>query len=236
MTRLSEGVDRLRSWRARADRHDVEEGMVAYFRYNAVMRSFASMYDVPLDRVCAAFCSLSPNSDYVSNLRSLASILEGLREGRSLADVQVATYRHCAARAWAYVNGWCDFLADTKGPKVRAFYLNIMDPTNTVPVTVDGHIAAMWRGKDTATMRDAIVRNQKEYDDISWAIRTNALQEFILPNQYQATLWFTRKRVLRIKAELQFDMFLPTDDLWKTNRPAEMVRPYPRRRSENELS
>ena len=48
----------------------------------------------------------------------------------------------------------------------------------------------------------------------------------MIPNQMQATLWFTRKRTLGVKYDPQFDLFHPEDDRWKTLVKVEDIRPY----------
>ncbi len=62
---------------------------------------------------------------------------------------------------------------------------------------------------------------------IADAIKQLAFKEMILPNQYQAVLWFTRKRIFNVKSEMQFDLLLPKGDLWKTLRNIKDLKPYP---------
>lgn len=210
----------LRAMLKLANDEDRAEGLRAYARYHEVMCGLSDKYGVPLDRVVAVFVSLSPNSDYVGNLRSTVSVLAGAVNGDGVQQVQVSTYRHCLLRAWAYVQGDARFLERTKGPKVRAFYHNVLNPLDYRHVTIDGHMTAIWRGQDL-TMRQALVYNRKEYDEISNACKSLAFENYLVPCELQAILWHTRKRVKRIKYDAQ-------PNLWPIDDP-QMLEPYPRR-------
>ena len=182
----------------RADDVDFEEGKLAYFRYNELMQRIARKYNYPLARVVAAFVSLSPNSDYTGNLRSLISLLEGIAAGVPCDQITVSTYKHCRDRAHAYVLADREFLKLTHGQKVLSFYHNVMTPEDNRYVTVDGHVVAAWRGQNL-TMNEAILRKKRDYVEIADAIKRLAFRRYLLPNQYQAVLWFARKRSLGIR-------------------------------------
>ncbi len=209
-----------------ADAIDMEEGLLAYQRYHAVMCQMSRAYSIELEKVIAVFVSLSPNNDYVGNLRSTVSILAGISHGIEEEKITISTYKHCRKRAFQYGTGQGDFLKETKGPKITNFYHNLLDPTDNRYVTIDGHMSAIWQDKNL-TMKEAIVRNNREYNEIADAVKKLAFREMMLPNQLQAVLWFTRKRVCNIKSENQFDLLLPKGDLWKTSRSLNEIRPYP---------
>jgi hypothetical protein len=213
---------------AKADRTDLAEGMVAYDRYNIVMRRIAKRYDFPLDVVCAVFCSLSPNSDYVGNLRSTVSVLYGLRNGTRDDDIIVSTYGHCKTRALSYARRPGSFVQETRGPKILNFYFNILKPHSWRYVTIDGHMVAIWRNEPTATMKQSIIRNRREYDEIAEGVKRFAFYHYMIPNQMQAILWFVRKRTLNVKYSAQLDLLTDSDDAWKTLRDVDEIMPYSR--------
>lgn len=227
MTPIDKGIANLKAMFAQADSIDRDEGRLSYSRYHQVLRDMAELYGFPLDRVLAAFCALSPNNDYAGNLRSTVSLLHGVREGWPVDEIESSTYRHCLQRAHRYVTGEAEFLGEVEGRKIRAFYFNILDPTDPRYVTVDGHVCAAWRGQ-RLTMKEAIVRGRREYDQIENAVMALACRAGLLPNQYQAILWFTRKRVFRIRAELNHDLFL-SGDIWRTYRDVRLIQPFRRR-------
>jgi hypothetical protein len=207
----------------KADHYDRSEGMLAYRRYHSTMVNLSLHWGVSLEKTVAVFVSLSPNNNYWSNLRSTASVLEAVHDGRPVSTIQVATYRHCLLRAYAYATDERDFLTETKGKKVRSFYLNVLNPLDPEPVTVDGHMVGAWRGQ-ALTMKQAIPRS-REYDQIADAIRLMASALGVLPNQVQATLWFARKRVLGVLYKPQLDLFA-CGDAWRTEQTAIDVPPY----------
>jgi hypothetical protein len=208
----------------RADADDVAEGRLAYRRYNAVMADFAECYGVELGRVVAAFVALSPNSDYFGNLRSLASVL--CYRDAPAERVTVSTYNHCKLRALGYVNGDVDFLATVKGPKIRSFFLNIVDPVDPMPVTVDGHIHAAWLA-ERLTMKEAIIRGRRQYEAIAADVRELAASAGMIANQVQAAIWYARKRHLGIVYDAQLQLFGDPSDKWRTIvRPCD-APPYP---------
>lgn len=188
-----------------ADAQDIRDGLAAYSIYNRVIRDFADQYAVTFERALSAFVALSPNSDYFGNLRSLASVLRGVQQGIPPEAITVSTYKHCRDRAYSYATGEVLFLAKARGHKIRSFFLNVFDPSDPYPVTVDGHISCAWQGIN-ATMREALVP-PREYARIASAVRRLASDVGMIPNQAQATIWMARKRVMRIKFQAQADLF-----------------------------
>ena len=217
----------LHKYFAQADAVDLDEGMVAYERYSMVMRRLADKYSTPVDRVCAAFCSLSPNSDYWGNLRSTVSVLQGIRECRPDTEIVVSTYGHCKTRALAYARGVKSFTTETKGLKILNFYHNILTPHSTRWVTIDGHMVGVLRDHK-GTMKELLIK-PREYEVYADLIKQFAFKNFMLPQQMQATLWFVRKRLLNVKYDAQHDLFGSSDDMWKTARNVDEIKPYSKR-------
>lgn len=213
-------------WEKR-DQIDHLEGLIAYQRYNEVMRLFGEYYSFPIDEVCSAFVALSPNNDYVGNLRSLASVLQGYSECIPVDRITVTTYSACRNRAYSYLGNQVSFLDTVKGPKIRAFRDNIMRPDKSPLVTVDGHIALAWHGKE-GTMKDAarLIERRNGYIKIAADVTDLAVEEGIAPCQAQAILWLTRKRVFNIKFDAQLSIFGSSDDTHKTLHHPEDIKPY----------
>lgn len=211
-------------WFAKADQTDIEEGVRAYANYRLVMEGFAGRFGFPLDLTTAAFVALSPNTDYLSNLRSLVSVLDGLNRGVDCNNIVVSTYNHNRDRAISYLTGVDQFDTPKRGRKIRSFYRNIINPETSKEVTVDGHMVAIWRD-EKLTMKEATVSN-RQYDVIEKDIASLAKRNKLRPCEMQAVLWFTRKRVLQIKFDGQLGLFDQADDRWGTRRLAEELKPY----------
>ncbi len=209
---------------------DHNEGLLAYLRYRRVMVDFAPHYNFPLGQVTSAFVALSPNSDYHGNLRSLASVLDGVRAGAPIDTITVTTYNACRDRAASYVNGTACFLKTVKGPKIRAFRDNILRPRTSREVTVDGHMVAAWHG-GAMTMKEAsrLLKSKSDYRTVADGIRELARANNVAPYQAQAILWLTRKRVFGVKYSAQMDLFHDRDDAWKSSCNPVDYPPYERK-------
>ncbi|MCK9513699.1 MAG: hypothetical protein M0R28_21080 [Pigmentiphaga sp.] len=217
-------VDNLRRTLDLADRIDRQEGSRSYQIHQRNMCRLALRYGFTRAAVTGAFSALSPNNDFLGNLRSTATLLIAKREGLPCSAATVSTYKACALRAWRCLEGE-DFLAFTKGKKTRAFYLNIMDPMDPEPVCVDGHMISCWAGK-RLTMKEA-VRVKAPYDRIADDVRTVALEQGMIPNQVQAILWFTWKRLHRSKyVGCQLDLFR-LGDQWAQEILPDDIQPFP---------
>lgn len=209
MTSQAEMVGNFIAMLEQSTADEREDGQLAYFLYRDILSRWAQLYDFPLDNVVAAFCALSPNNDYYGNLRSLTSLLEGIRKGYSVEQITVSTYGSAKRRAHRFALGSPRlFMAETRGPKTRAFYHNILYPETSDLVTVDGHVSAASLGLSAKhTMREAAVSSKGLYHRISMAIEQIARVMHWRPHQVQATVWLTRKRLLGIKSSPQFDFF-----------------------------
>lgn len=207
-----------------ADEIDRREGRLAYPRYNELLAEIADRYKFGLKETVAAFAALSPNNDYLGNLRSLVSLLDGINTGRSLDAITVSTYKACRNRAYGYATRQVSFEDTVRGPKIRAFYFNILDPADRRHVTIDGHMVAAYRA-NAGTMKQNIVR-PSEYVRVAATVRRLASREGLIPNQVQATIWFARKRILNVKYDGQFDLFDAPDNRWKTKINIDEIRPF----------
>lgn len=207
----------------RADTIDFQEGMLAYRRLNETCRWYSVRYGVRLCDIIGAFSALSPNNDYMGNLRSLVTLLDGLKDGSLVESLTVSTYNACRQRAWRCLHGE-DFLSFTKGPKTRSFYQNILYPYDRTPVTIDGHMVSVAFGR-RMTMKE-VVREQWNYEGIAQAFRGVADDNAMLPNQLQATLWFTWKRIHNVVYNPQLDVFNEGNQWRYVVNPSEVL-PYP---------
>jgi hypothetical protein len=205
-----------------SDATDRREGSRAYLGYKITLARFAGHYGASVEGTVAAFCALSPNNDFKGNLRSLATLLWGRREGVPVNRLVVSTYGACKLRAWAYLEGR-DFLEHTQGPKTRAFFQNILHPLDPHPVTIDGHMVGVWYGQ-RMTMKEAVYTRFR-YEELAQGFRQVAADLGLCTNQLQATLWFTWKRLHQVVYSPQLDL-VRTDDQWGQDLRPEDVRPW----------
>lgn len=200
----------LRVW-DQSDFTDYTEGMLAYSRYLSTLSRLARRYSHPIESVVGAFAAMSPNNDYMGNLRSVVSLLQG--------SERTTSYSACRRRAQRCLRGE-DFLSFTRGPKTRAFFQNIMDPYDDWPVTVDGHAYCAWVGR-RMTMK-AVVYLGFPYEQVADGFRQAAAVTGVLPCQFQAVLWFTWKRIHNIVYRPQMRLFRQCDQWELDLRPHEI--------------
>lgn len=200
-----------------ATAEDIAEGKAAYGRYHSLMKELSARYGFGFENITAAFVSLSPNNDCIGNLRSLISLLEGVRDRRGFDGIIISTYRHAGARAYDFLVGRERFLTKGRGLKISSFYRNIIDPFDMEPVTIDGHISAAWQGFNRLTMKEAIVKSRSDYEMVARALREIAREFEMVTNAAQATIWFARKRMNGVKHSPQMDLFRPSDDFFSVN-------------------
>jgi len=214
--------DIMRVWE-QADAVDQYEGMLAYERYHDTMQRIAAAYQFPFKSVVGAFCALSPNNDYVGNLRSLVTLLKGWENGFAAEKLTVSTYNACKFRAWRCLAGE-DFLSFTKGPKTRAFYHNILDPSDDAYITIDGHMYCVWAGKRMTMV--AVAWQRFNYKHVELDFKRCAFRLGIRPCQLQGVLWFTWKRINRVLFDGQLKMF-ERDDQWGLLPDVTTIATYP---------
>ena len=208
---------------ARADEIDRREGAAAYGRYNAMMGRIANHYGQSLETVAGVFAVLSPNNDYLGNLRSACALLHGWREGWQVAEIVVTTYHHNRARAWQIMEGTPP-LELFKGPKIRNFFTNILQPEHPEAITIDGHMVGVWHGQ-RFTMDKAGI-SHGEYRTIAAGFRSVAAELCLLPSTLQALLWFSWKREHRVLYNPQTELFSDPADVWRIDRPLAEVTRY----------
>jgi len=190
---MTQGIKNIELVLAQSDFVDLTEGKTAYERYNEVLRSIADYYSMGFVQTVAAFVALSPNNDYVGNLRSLITLIVGFKNNIPVEQITTSTYKQCRNRAYNYLTGEKDFLVETGGPKTINFYFNILKPKDTKYVTIDGHMYGVWHGERFRMVEVAHLKIP--YSKIASDFKIVAKRNNLIPNQLQATLWFTWKRI-----------------------------------------
>lgn len=197
-------VDNLKRTLNRADRFDIEAGLDSYRKYNRIMAAMAARTGVTPRIAAAVFAALSPNNDYHGNLRDAHTLLSAARQGAQIGDFSVSTYGNNKRKAWRIVHGE-DPLELIVAKKTRSFFLNIADPNDPEPVTIDGHMYNVWR-----CQRENLVGlrwRTKHYDEIAEGIRNLAGQEGFVPCQLQGILWITWRRIHGIRTTTQLSFW-----------------------------
>ncbi len=181
---------------AQASQTDIVLASASYHKYNALTGEVAEKYGYDRDIGAAVFAALSPNNDYFGNLRDVDRLLKGTRAGLHYDKIKVCTYGPNKIKAWRIANGEraLDLIV---APKTRNFYLNVRDPLDNHPVTIDGHMLCAWRG--VRTTLDNAKMNPKLYEVVATDFREAAKSLSVIPNRFQAVLWTTWRRIHGVK-------------------------------------
>ncbi len=152
----------------------------------------------------AVFAALSPNNDYFGNLRDANKLIESHRNGKTIDQFTVSTYGQNKRKAWAIVNG-SDPYRLIVADKTRNFFLNIVDPKDPVPVTIDGHMYNIWLGDRRNLV--GLSLPGRLYDRVAATTRQLAADVNLIPNQVQSVLWWTWRQMHNIQTSKQSEMW-----------------------------
>ena len=126
-------------------------GAVYWYRmHNAMVdRCMQFLYAADPSNVralCACYAVLSPNCSEAITFKALDRLLKWWRNNGKVEDLRLPAYGRNKDKA-VQVLATRDVAKYVKGRKVLSFYANLVDPDNKDRlVTVDGHMANMWRG------------------------------------------------------------------------------------------
>lgn len=215
-------VDNLKLTLQQANKHDVAVGHAAYARYNRIITLMATQTGATPRTAAAVFSALSPNNDYFGNLRDAHTLLRAAAQGRTLGDFKVSTYGHNKRKAWAIAHG-IEPLEVIVAPKTRSFFLNVADPNDPQPVTIDGHMYNIWSNKRQNLV--GLKWRKSQYEEIAEDVRKLAREQGCVPCQMQAILWHTWRRIHRIKTTAQLSLW--DEDLMAAQLGAHPYQPCP---------
>jgi len=190
----------------RANQQDWRIARVAWFRYQKIVGGIAAQNGYPMEIGAAVFAALSPNNDYIGNLRDVNRLLAASRAGTGLDSFKVSTYGKNKVKAWKIAHGEKP-LDLIRYPKTRNFFLNVSDPTNPYPVTIDGHIFNAWAGVRKKLNSAEIKQYARYYEEVAEDIRWLGAERGLIPNVVQGILWYCWKRIHRIKHSDQIEFW-----------------------------
>lgn len=186
------------------------EAILSYQRYNAMMQSISDATGYSLEIACGVFAALSPNNSYVSNLRNAMHLLKMHKAGKDISEFKVNTYNNNKRKAWLMAGG-TDPMDLFKGLKTKAFFNNILDPSNPDWITVDGHMFWAWQGRKgrvkSRTHSEAANVTGKMYREISDGIRLVAEFRNVIPCQAQGVIWQNWRRMHNVMGAQQRELF-----------------------------
>lgn len=200
---------------------DHSNGRPAYRNYHRTVADLAAFYGSPMQRTALAFVILSPTNSLMGNLRSLATCLYAHEGGIGHEHFNVSGYGRWKVRAMDALAGRVR-PRHIKGPKIVAFYDNVMRHDASTRVCVDGHMICIASGRDMTMIEAQAWSRTLGYAAvlrmIEREVKLLAMHVDMPPSAVQAILWSARKREKSVRA-----------NEWPKNRsiPPEDVRLFP---------
>jgi hypothetical protein len=175
----------LRHWND-ATAADLADGLSWYSRANDLAAALSAGAPISRAQAAGVIAALSPRNAWSSNVQGATAMVAAYAALE--AEPTVAGTNANRVKAWAILNHAGDPLDILGGPKVRAFYANIMGDLEAV--TVDVWAARAAEGHDNP---NAPAGNR--YKRIAAAYREAASAVGIAPRDMQAAVWTYYRRV-----------------------------------------
>lgn len=168
---------------------DLAEGLAWYNAACSLADELAERFGYSRRQTAGVIAALSPRTRWSTNASSARSMVLAAYAD-SVSMPRLPGYSANREKAWAILHTDDDPLTILGGPKVRAFYANILG--NTDAVTVDIWAARAAEGHHFDAARAIVGRR---YDDLVLAYQLAAQARGVTPREMQAAVWVTIRRV-----------------------------------------
>jgi hypothetical protein len=186
---------------------DIKGGKLWYPRARSFAARLAHKHGVSAETSAGVISALSPGCAWDRNKRSADEFLFHARKHGAdcLNRTDLSTYgRRPLAKAWRIFNGKDPDSVLATGHKTHAFYHAIIDPKQTALVVIDSHAKSAAHGvrvgigpvklSDAKYVHKIRVHNF-EYAHLQRAFLEASARVGLLPNQFQATVWLTWRKL-----------------------------------------
>jgi hypothetical protein len=183
--RLRHAVARVDGWLTAATAKDLADGLAWYDRARAMAEEMSAGSGLSARHCAGVIAALSPRCQWATNVEAARRMISAAVAGQP--EPVVAGTLANRAKAWRIARGE-EPDAVLSGPKVRAFYANIMGDLESV--TIDVWTARAVEGRDHP---HAPVR--RRYELCAQAFRRAGERRGIAPRDAQAAVWTVYRRV-----------------------------------------
>lgn len=180
---------------------DRTEGMLWYSNAHHVAVGLARKHGIKVYQAVGVIAAISPGCPWGRNVMEADEFINAHTKGYKLPKVGVYGRRN-VAKARRILNGESgESVLHTKtGPKVWAFYSNILNPMTSGALTVDRHAKALAynygsKKKGFASDDKKSIVGRPEYAYLAHHYRVIAGKLDLVPHQLQAITWVTWKRL-----------------------------------------
>lgn len=160
--------------------HNIKVTKRWYREARGFCKELASIHDLPVRNVAAIVSALSPSVSWDLNKRDAINFV------RTRGQTNVSTYGNQARKARLLLNPDLtkrQVLQILGGDKTKSFFLNILEPMTTGPVTLDRHAYAALDINGSGYVSVGDRRGAKK------AYREAAELVGLRPHEFQAIIW-----------------------------------------------
>lgn len=174
---------------------DYESGINWYSGAHKWIVSKAKQYGFLPPIVAAVVAALSPRNKWHNNLKDAETILAAVA-GNAKHPFNLKVHTTGVFRDTAFSIAQTGNIDLLKGPKVTAFYDNLLHPNKSEAVTVDVWAARIARGDLKAKAKDFTDKEKARMMD---EYKAAAEEVGLTPLQIQAVTWLVARRYAKIK-------------------------------------
>ncbi len=166
----------------------LHNGKEWYTNAHSEVESMSFRYGLTVQSIAGIVAVLSPGVRWRQNLRDAEHVIQYQEQAT------VSTYPQNKIKALKILSGYDPF-AVIGGPKVTAFFINILDPKDENYVTIDRWILRAL-GIIGVREQKRVFDSEKQYNFIADVIRRKAKDNDMLPSQLQAVIWEHEREAL----------------------------------------
>lgn len=201
-TRWSKRIERnILAVYFRSNDQDKLAGLTWYTEAHEIALGISLKHSTEVSKVVGVLAAISPGNNWGRNIMEAEEFISAFVKGHTLPTVGIYGRRN-VAKARRILNGESpERVLHTKtGPKVWAFYCNILSPLTSQELTIDRHAKAL--AYNFPAVRPGYASNDKlsvvgkvEYRYLVRHYRVIAERLGLVPHQLQAICWVTWKRL-----------------------------------------
>lgn len=201
-TRWSRRIERnILSVYLRANEDDKLNGLTWYGSAHEIALGLSAKHGISLQAAVGTIAAISPGNNWGRNVMEADEFINAFAKGYKLPTVGIYGRRN-VTKARRILSGESpEVVLHTKtGPKVWAFYSNILAPLTSQELTIDRHAKAL--AYNLPSTRKGFASNDKlsvvgrvEYKYLVRHYRVIAERLGLVPHQLQAVCWVTWKRI-----------------------------------------
>lgn len=182
--KLHHSVARVDKWLSLATDQDLADGLAWYDRARRMAENMSAETGISVRHCAGVIAALSPRQQWGTNVAGARRMLRAAAAGEG--EPVVGGLSANRVKAWSIAQG-ADPDAVLSGPKVRAFYANIMGDVDAVTLDVWATRAAEGRENPHSPER-------RRYRLLSESYRRAGERRGMYPRDVQAAVWTVYRR------------------------------------------